>query len=445
MGEFDAIQDRLARITPVRRAGTVAAADTGALRVAGLQVTARLGDRVAVEGAGGESLPGEIIALAPEGVRVMTYAPPDGISLGARVWLLPETPVRPGPAWLGRVIDAFGNPLDGTPLAPGPRMAVLRQAAPAAHGRRALGGRLATGLAAFDTMLPLARGQRIGIFAGSGIGKSSLLADLARGVEADVVVLALIGERGRELNEFVTHTLGPEGLARSVVVAATSDQSPLVKRRAAWMGMAVAEAFRDQGRQVLLLLDSLTRFAEAHREIALTAGEPPSLRAYPPSTAALIAGLAERAGPGVEAPAGGGVQGDITAVFTVLVAGSDMEEPVADITRGILDGHVILDRAIAERGRFPAVDVRRSVSRSLPRAASGAENALIGRARALLGTYEQALPMIQTGLYTPGSDAGIDAAIARFPALDALFAARSGSVAESFAGLAAALGEPAPE
>ena len=223
---------------------------------------------------------------------------------------------------------------------------------------------------------PIARGQRIGVFAGSGIGKSSLLADLARGIEADIVVYALIGERGRELRDFVDNVLGPEGMARAVVIAATSDQAPLIKRRAAWMAMAVAEVFRDQGKHVLLLLDSLTRFAEAHREIALTAGEAPTLRGFPPSTANLIAALCERAGPG---PFG---KGDITAVFSVLVAASDMDEPIADITRGVLDGHVVLDRGIAERGRFPAIDVRRSVSRSLPGIATEEENAHAGAAQA---------------------------------------------------------------
>ncbi|QDL94776.1 FliI/YscN family ATPase (plasmid) [Paroceanicella profunda] len=443
---FETLEDSLSRITPHRRAGSVIAVDTGSLQVTGVQGFAGLGDRVAIDcassgTAGAPSrVPGEIVALSAQGARVMTYGPTDGLTLGARVWLEPDLPVLPGPGWAGRVVDAFGMPLDGRPLPQGPAPVRLRREAPPANERRLLGPRLRTGLAALDTMLPLARGQRIGVFAGSGIGKSSLLADLARGVEADRVVVVLIGERGRELREFIEHTLGPEGMARAVVVVATSDQSPLIKRRAAWMGMAVAEAFRDAGEHVLLLVDSLTRFAEAHREVALTSGEPPSLRAYPPSTAALIAGLAERAGPGL-ARAG---QGDITGVFTVLVAGSDMEEPVADITRGILDGHVILDREIAERGRFPAIDIRRSVSRALPGVASGPENALLSRARRLLGIYEQALPMIQTGLYAAGSDAQIDEAIRLHQGLDALFARRSASVEDSFAGLAEALGAPPP-
>ncbi|MBC7142567.1 MAG: FliI/YscN family ATPase, partial [Rhodobacteraceae bacterium] len=298
-----------------------------------------------------------------------------------------------------------------------------------------LGARLETGVAVFDTLLPLVRGQRIGLFAGSGVGKSSLLAKFARGVEADVTVIALIGERGRELREFVEGVLGPEGMARSVIVAATSDQSPLVRRRCAWTAMVVAEHFRDQGRQVLFLADSITRFAEAHREVALAAGEPPSLRGFPPSTAHLIMSLAERAGPGPEAA------GDITAVFSVLVAGSDMDEPVADILRGVLDGHVVMEREIAERGRYPAINLLRSVSRSLPHAASEAENGLIARARRLLGAYDRVELMIQAGLYAAGSDPLVDAAIRVWPALDAFLSEdEPGGAAESFERLRRILG-----
>ncbi|HHC29846.1 MAG TPA: flagellum-specific ATP synthase FliI, partial [Rhodobacterales bacterium] len=232
------------------------------------------------------------------------------------------------------------------------------------------------------------------------------------GVHADVVVIALIGERGREVREFVERVLGVEGMRRAVVVAATSDQSPLVRRRCGFTGMAVAEHFRDQGKHVLFLADSVTRFAEAHREIALASGEGGSLRGYPPSTAHQITALCERAGPGA------GTQGDITAVFSVLVAGSDMEEPVADILRGVLDGHVVLDRAIAERGRFPAIDLLRSVSRALPAAASEAENTLISAARQRLGAYDRSEMMIRAGLYTPGSDPALDEAIGSWPKLD---------------------------
>ncbi len=284
-------------------------------------------------------------------------------------------------------------------------------------------------------MLPIVRGQRVGLFAGSGVGKSSLLSQLARGVSADVVVIALVGERGRELREFVETTLGETGLARSVVIAATSDQSPLLRRQCLLSAMTVAEYFRDQGQHVLFLADSVTRFAEAHREIALTAGEQPSLRGYPPSVQSAIMGLAERAGPGIEA------SGDITAVFSVLVPGSDMEEPIADILRGVLDGHVVLDRTIAERGRFPAIDLLRSVSRSLPWAATAEENRLIADARKVIATWEGAAMMVQAGLYQAGTDAMIDRAIKIWPGLDAYLAlnAPANGIAGSFALLAQTL------
>jgi flagellum-specific ATP synthase len=430
--DLAALAADLERIANHRRVGRVVAVGSAAVEVAGLTHQARLGDAVAIATAAGP-LAGEIVGVAERWARVMAYGPGEGVAVGDRVTLERRDGAHPGAHWVGRIVDAFGAPLDGRPLAPGDATAPLRRAPPPPAARKGLGPRLGTGLAVFDTVLPLARGQRIGIFAGSGVGKSSLLADLARGVEADVVVLGLIGERGRELRHFVEAVLGPEGMARAVVVAATSDQPPLVKRRAAWMAMAVAEVFRDQGRHVLLLVDSLTRFAEAHREVALTAGEAPSLRAFPPSTANLIAGLCERAGPG---PVG---TGDITGIFSVLVAGSDMEEPVADITRGVLDGHVVLDRAIAERGRFPAIDVRRSVSRSLPEIASAAENADLAALRRVLTAYENAALMIQTGLYVQGSDPEIDRAIRLWPKLDAFFADHSPSVGASFVRLATLL------
>jgi flagellum-specific ATP synthase len=432
--DLAALAADLDRIANHRRCGRVVAVGSASIEVAGLTHQARLGDAVRIDVEGGR-LAGEVVAVAERYARAMTYGPCDGAAVGNRVTLSRREGVHPGAHWVGRIVDAFGAPMDGRPLAPGAAGAPLRRPPPEPAARKPLGPRLDTGLAVFDTVLPLARGQRIGVFAGSGVGKSSMLGDLARGVEADVVVFGLIGERGRELRHFVETVLGPEGMARAVVVAATSDQSPLVKRRAAWMAMAVAEVFRDEGRHVLLLIDSLTRFAEAHREVALTAGEAASLRAYPPSTANLIAALCERAGPG---PVG---RGDITGIFSVLVAGSDMEEPVADITRGVLDGHVVLERAIAERGRFPAIDVRRSVSRSLPAIASEGENALLARLRRLLTAYEDAALMVQTGLYVAGSDPEIDRAIRLWPAIDAFFTERHPSVGASFARLGAILAD----
>jgi flagellum-specific ATP synthase len=229
-----------------------------------------------------------------------------------------------------------------------------------------------------------------------------------------VTVIALVGERGREVRSFVEDVVGPEAMKRTVVFAATSDQPPAAKLRAARLAMATAESFRDQGQHVLFLFDSLTRFAQAHREVALSVGETPALRAFPPSTFPTLAGLCERAGPGVD-----GTTGDITAVFSVLVQGSDMEEPVADTVRGILDGHIILDRAIAESGRYPAIDVGRSISRSLPDAASEIENAVLSNARSLLRRYEDGRLMVQSGLYVSGTDPILDAAVACHPKLEA--------------------------
>lgn len=409
---FDGLRAEIASVPVIRRVGRVSELGRGLLQVSGLARGTALSDRVEIEGRDGP-LGGEVLGMSPERITVLADGGADGLEIGDAVLLAGKSLIAPDDSWIGRIIDPLGRPLDGKPLFRGWATRPLRAAAPPAARRRALGPRLETGLRAFNTLLPLVRGQRIGLFAGSGVGKSNLLARLATRVQADVVVIALIGERGRELRTFTENVLGPEGMARSVVVAATSDQAPLIRRRCAWAAMSVAEHFRDQGLHVLFLADSVTRFAEAHREVALAAGEEASLRGYPPSVAHAIMALAERAGPGPEGA------GDITAVFSVLVAGSDMEEPVADILRGTLDGHVVLDRKIAERGRFPAIDLLRSVSRSLPEAASDDENALISQARRLLGAYERAEMMVQAGLYAAGTDPLVDAAIKAWPDLDA--------------------------
>lgn len=412
--------------------GRITGLSRGTVEVRGLEQRARLGDRVRIGAIGGE-----IIRLSPQGAIALADGVTDGLTIGAPVELVGPAEIAPDDGWIGRIVDPYGRPLDGRPLFRGPAARALQAAPPPAASRRALGERLSTGVAVFDTLLPLVRGQRIGLFAGSGVGKSSLLAKFARGVAADLVVIALVGERGRELREFTERVLGSAGMARSIVVAATSDQSPLARRRCALTAMAVAEHFRDLGLHVLFLADSITRFAEAHREVALAAGEVPALRGFPPSLNQAIMGLAERAGPGPEGA------GDITAVFSVLVAGSDMEEPVADILRGVLDGHVVMDRKIAERGRFPAIDLLRSVSRSLPAAANDEENRLIAEARRLLGAWDRAEMMIQAGLYAKGSDSAIDAAIRIWPALDAFLAedAPADGVPGSFRRLAAVLGQ----
>ncbi len=411
-----ALKAEIETLKPVRRVGRVVSVHGGVLHVAGLERVARMGDQLRLSRRDGTPLGGEVLQLQDNCIVMLPDAPSDGVSLGDRVVLLEAGLLAPSDHWIGRVIDPYGNALDGRPLLRGPEARYLRADPPPPAQRRALGARLETGMTVFNTMLPVVRGQRIGLFSGSGVGKSSLLAHLAKHMEADVVVIGLVGERGRELRDFVENVLGPEGMKRAVVVAATSDRSPLVRRRCAWAAMTVAEHFRDQGKHVLLLADSITRFAEAHREVAVAAGEAPSLRGFPASTAHTIMSLCERAGPGA------GESGDITALFTVLVAGSDMEEPIADILRGVLDGHVVLDRKIAERGRYPAIDLLRSVSRSLPAAASEEENRMILDARQLLGAYDQSEMMIRAGLYSDGSDAQIDRAISIWPELDAYIA-----------------------
>ena len=432
---LDLMSAVVARHPVVRRVGRITSLASNAVIVSGLRDVASVGDRVSFEGRQHEDH-GEIVGVAEHDVRVLVDGAMAGLRIGQVVRHKGAARLCPDDSWLGRVIDGDGVPLDGQPIISGDRTVSLHAKPPPATLRRALGSRLSTGYALFNTVLPIVRGQRLGLFSGSGVGKSSLMAAFARDMEADVVVIALIGERGREVNQFVKRVLGKKGLERSVVVAATSDQSALARRRAAFSAMSIAEHFRDQGQHVLLMLDSITRLAEAHREIASSSGEPMSMRGFPPSMVNLLAGFAERAGPGADG------QGDITAVFTVLVSGSDMEEPVADTLRGLLDGHVVLSRAIAERGRFPAVDILQSVSRSLPEAASEDENRLIGLARRVLSVFEESEIMVRSGLYQPGSNPELDMAIALNPGLDTFAAERCVDVAHSFRMLSACLEAP---
>ena len=311
---------------------------------------------------------------------------------------------------------------------------------PDATTRARLGGRLDLGVAALNLFTTCRAGQRLGLFAGSGVGKSTLLAMLARNTACDVVVLALVGERGREVREFLEDDLGADGLARSVVVTATSDASPLLRREAAYTAMTVAEHFRDEGKSVLLLMDSVTRFCLALREIGLSAGEPPATRGYPPSVFAELPRLLERAGPG---PERNGRAGQITALITVLVEGDDHNEPIADAVRGILDGHVVLDRRIGEAGRYPAVDVLKSLSRTAPGCLHAAEIPLVARARALLATYAEMADLVRLGAYKPGADEQVDEAVLLAPRIERILRQDRSAcrpLADSFAELAIALG-----
>jgi len=406
--------------------GHVVAIEGEAISVAGLHGRARLGESLVIQSANGDDIRADIVGFRDEQAIAHAYDSVKGVASGARAILTNgANSINPSQAWIGEVLDAFGANADGVTPEIGPTEIQLEAPPPPPSRRKRLGPRIKTGICVFDTFLPICEGQRIGLFAGAGVGKSTLLANLATMIDTDVTVIALIGERGREVRGFVEDVLGPEGMTRSVVIASTSDQPAMTKKRGAHLAMAVAEYFRSTGKRVLLLFDSLTRYADAHREVALAAGETPSLQAYPPSTFRTVSALVERAGPGQEAGHGADCSpghGDITAIFTVLAAGADMDEPVSDMVRGALDGHVVLDREIAERGRFPAIDVRRSVSRALPAAASDAEMDLLTRGREILGVYEEAEMIIRAGLYKHGSDARVDAALKVWPALDAFIA-----------------------
>jgi flagellar protein export ATPase FliI len=415
------------------------------VEIVGLPDDVALGDRLWLADRSGRRRAAEIVGFRDRRVLAMPFGPTSGLLRGARAEVGTATDmIFPHQAWLGRVIDGFAEPLDGAGGLPlGDRPYRVRGEVIPAHQRNRMGGKLDLGVRSINAFLTCCRGQRMGIFAGSGVGKSTLMSMMARNSDADVNVIGLIGERGREAREFIEDTLGEEGLRRSVVVVATSDQASLLRRRAAHMTLAVAEYFRDQGADVLLMVDSVTRFAMAEREIGLAVGEPPASKGYTPSVFAELPSLLERAGPGAAG------QGSITGLFTVLVEGDDHSEPVADAVRGILDGHIVLDRSIAERGRFPPINVLKSVSRAMPACNTAPENAVVRRARRLLSVYEEMADLIRLGAYRQGTNPEIDEAIRLHPHLEAFLAQGrqdSGSLDEVYHGLEAILapaGEPA--
>lgn len=377
-----------------------------------------LGARALVEAAQGPARL-EIVGYRDSHALLMPFETIEGLRAGARLVFEPSSPmISPSASWLGRVVDAFGDPVDGgPPVSAGSQPRLVRGHPPAAHTRARVGARMETGLRALDAFCALCAGQRMGIFSGSGVGKSVMMSQLARGAAADVVVIGLIGERGREVKEFVEDTLGVDGLRRSVVVVATSDESSLKRRQAAYTTLAIAEYFRDQGQHVLCLLDSVTRFAMAQREIGLATGEPPTTKGYTPTVFAELPKLLERAGPGCITASG--KTGAITGLFTVLVDGGDHDEPVADAVRGILDGHLVLERAIAERGRYPALNILKSVSRLMPDCHSLEEQVLVRDAKRALANYSDMEELIRLGAYRRGADSATDRAIDLAEPLDA--------------------------
>ncbi|MGZ3182500.1 MAG: FliI/YscN family ATPase [Telluria sp.] len=390
---------------------------------------------------GGAPVRAEVVGLRDGRVTLMPYGSVAGIGVGCEVVATGRMPrIGVGPALLGRVIDAFGEALDHLPAPAALEHRPLRAAPLNPLTRPRVDSVLETGVRCIDALLTLGQGQRVGIFAGSGVGKSTLLGMIARHALAEVNVIALIGERGREVREFIDKHLGPEGLARSVVVVATSDQPALARARAAYAATAIAEYFRDAGRQVMLTMDSVTRFAMARREIGLAIGEPPTARGYTPSVFAELPELCERCG-----TAGSG--GAITALYTVLVEGDDFNEPISDMLRATLDGHVVLSRRLAQQGHYPAIDVLHSVSRLFGDLATPAEQERARTALEHLAIYDRNRQLIDMGAYRAGSSAEIDAAIALWPALGVFLRQREGqpmSRAESLAELGRAL-QPARE
>ena len=378
------------------------------VEIEGVNEYLSVGDRVLVLNRDGEKIPSEIVGFKNNNALAMAFYNLDGVGLGAKVEITGAVPyVLPNNKWLGRVINAFGEPLDDLgPISQGDAPMKLRTTAPPAHQRARVAGKMDLGIKAINTFLTCCKGQRMGIFSGSGVGKSTLMSMLARYAKTDVNVIGLVGERGREVTEFIEDDLGPEGLARSVIVVATGDESPLMRRQAAYTTMAVAEYFRDQGNDVLCMIDSITRFAMAQREIGLSAGEPPASKGYTPTVFSELPRLLERAGPGYKDKGG-----SITGLFTVLVEGDDTNEPISDAVRGILDGHIVLDRKIAERGRYPSIDVLRSISRTLPDCNNDHQNEIVDRGRQLLAAYDNMAEMIRLGAYKQGSDPVTDEAI----------------------------------
>jgi type III secretion protein N (ATPase) len=429
--DLDAIRAKLANVTTVKTTGRV-------LGVTGLSLrfvlpAVRIGDVVVVQRRG-EPLSCEVVGFDGAEAIGMALGPLDGVGPDDVVeGTGGPLQVRAGDGLLGRVVDGLGQPFDGGPAIQGALVPVDRDP-PAALERRPITTPMETGVRVLDGALTLGEGQRIGLFAGSGVGKSTLLGAIARGASVDVVVVALVGERGREVGEFLDRSLGSDGRSKSVVVVATSDVSALERLRCAQVATAYAEHFRDRGARVLLLVDSVTRFARAQREVGLAAGEPPARRGYPPSVFAVLPRLLERAGQGPT--------GSITAIYSVLVEGGDMDEPIADEVRGILDGHVVLDRGIAARGRYPAIDVGVSLSRVMDSIVPSEQRDAARRLRSLLATYEAKRDLVTLGAYAKGSDRELDEALARLPRIEAFLAqdaTERSSMASTLAALSAAV------
>ncbi|CAG0905213.1 unnamed protein product [Cyprideis torosa] len=411
------------------------------VEIAGFGENLSIGSIVHLRPREGKNVPCEVIGFKDQRALLMPFGVLEGIGLGCPAIIQETEPmICPDDRWLGRVINAMAEPIDGKgPLIQGGTPIPLRNKPPAPHSRQRIGGKLDLGVRAVNSFLSTCQGQRMGIFSGSGVGKSVVLSMMAKYTEADVSIIGLVGERGREVQEFLEDDLGDLGLNRSVVIVATGDEPALMRRQAAYVTMATAEYFRSQGKKVLCLMDSVTRFAMAQREIGLSAGEPPTSKGYPPTTFGELARLLERAGPGAQG------EGSITGLFSVLVEGDDHNEPISDAVRGIIDGHIVMERKIADRGRYPAINVLKSISRSMPKCLSDEQNLLVTKAKKLISRYEDMEELIKLGAYRKGSDAEVDEAIMRYPLLEQFLGQDKEdctSIEEGFEKLAQCLGLP---
>ncbi|MEM7679704.1 MAG: flagellar protein export ATPase FliI [Pseudomonadota bacterium] len=409
------------------------------VEIAGFGQSLSIGSMVNLKPTPDKTVPCEVVGFREGHALLMPFGTLEGVGLGCKAVIQDTEPsIMPDDTWLGRVINGLAQPIDGKgSLKNGGHPIPLKNKPPAPHARQRMGEQLDLGIRGVNSFLATCQGQRMGIFSGSGVGKSVLLSMMAKYTEADISVIGLVGERGREVQEFLEDDLGEEGLKRSVVIVATGDEPALMRRQAAYVTLSVAEYFRDQGKQVLCLIDSVTRFAMAQREIGLSAGEPPTSKGYPPTTFGELARLLERAGPGEPG------SGSITGLFSVLVEGDDHNEPVSDSVRGIVDGHIVMERAIADRGRYPAINILKSISRAMPDALTDDQNAVIKRAKQIITSYEDMAELIRLGAYRRGSDPKVDEAIEIYPHIEEFLSqhkSENTSIEEGFQRLAVIVG-----
>lgn len=413
---IDSFRNALASMDTVRVVGRV-------VKVVGLVIEAQIqgvsiGELCLIQVSGGDPIRAEIVGFKEDQVLMMPLGSTTGIRPGSKVYPLGEPiSVNVGRGLLGRVLNGLGEPIDGKGPIDYEDQYPIEQDPPEALSRPRITDVLSVGVRSIDGLLTLGKGQRVGVFAGSGVGKSTLMGMMARNCTGDVNVICLVGERGREVNDFIEESLGEEGLMRSVVICATSDAPPLIRAKCSMVGTAVAEYFRDQGHDVFFMMDSVTRFAMAQREIGLATGEPPTTKGYTPSVFAMLPRLMERAGRSEH--------GSITAIYTVLVDGGDFDEPIADAARGILDGHIMLSRDLAAKNHYPCIDIGHSVSRLFPSVSSEAHQQAAGKVREVLAQYDEAEDLINIGAYVKGSNPKIDDAISKIDDVNAFLKQRT--------------------